>query len=169
MKLNNWNINTAKVTEWLHETKQGKSDNGQAITLSITLGNNCDSDDLRSTYWTAIRSIGSALDDFPMARTGRPSALPDDLELSATSVRNVVVAAFAAITNPEVMLTVILPHGRTGGSYDSIEDLANAFGQKAYDALVKGHKDNRWDGTMDGNVPVMTPPPVKAKEVETEE
>ena len=69
MKAENWNINIAKVQTWLD--KEDRGDNGQAITLSITLGNNCDDDDLRSTYWTAIRSIGSTFEDFPMARKGR--------------------------------------------------------------------------------------------------
>ena len=85
----NWRINTGKVTLWLNEEDRG--DNGKAIELSIMLGNNCNDDELRSTYWTAIRSIGSSFDDFPMARRGRESALPENIELSATSVKNAVV------------------------------------------------------------------------------
>lgn len=62
MKEDNWNINTNKVQLWLEQEDRG--DNGKAIELSIMLGNNCQDDELRSTYWTAIRSIGSSFDDF---------------------------------------------------------------------------------------------------------
>ena len=55
MKLENWNINIGKVQEWLEQADRG--DNGQAISLSITLGNNCKNDDLRSTYWLSLIHI----------------------------------------------------------------------------------------------------------------
>tara|TARA_R110002012_G_scaffold312420_1_gene523133 strand:- start:1425 stop:2039 length:615 start_codon:yes stop_codon:yes gene_type:complete len=160
MKEDNWNINTNKVQLWLEQEDRG--DNGKAIELSIMLGNNCQDDELRSTYWTAIRSIGSSFDDFPMARRGRESALPDAIELAATSVKNTVIAAFADITDSETVLKVILPHGRTGGSYATIGDLAEEYGNKAYRALVQGYKDGRWDGTMEDSVPQMASPAVKA-------
>jgi len=160
MKLDNWKINTHKVQLWLESGDRG--DNGKAIDLSIMLGNNCNDDELRSTYWTAIRSIGSSFEDFPMARRGRESALPEVIEMAATSVKNTVTAAFAAITDVEVILKVILPHGRTGGAYDDNNALGIAFGHKAYAALVIGFKDGRWNGDMDGNVPLMTAPDIKA-------
>ena len=162
MKIENWNKNIAEVEVWLNREDRG--DAGQAIGLSMTLGNSCESDELRSTYWTAIRSIGSVYDDFPKARRGRESALPDEIEQNATSVKNAVYDAFVGITDADIMLKVILPHGRTGGAYESIEDLAEAFGQKAFNALTQGYKENRWDGSMEGNIPQMTPPPVKEKE-----
>ena len=45
MKLENWNKNTAEVQSWLNTQDIG--DAGQAIALSITLGNNCNDDELR--------------------------------------------------------------------------------------------------------------------------
>ena len=135
---------------------------GQAISLSIMLGNNCNDDDLRSTYWTAIRSIGSPYESFPKARRGRESALPELVELNATSVKNAVYAAFVGISNTELLMTVILPHGRTGGAYSSVEDYAKNMAKKAYNALVQGYKDGRWDGTMEDSVPQMASPAVKA-------
>ena len=167
MKLENWNKNTAEVQSWLNTQDIG--DAGQAIALSITLGNNCNDDELRSTYLTAIRSIGSQYESFPKARRGRESALPDDIEVSATSVKNAVIAAFAGITNPELVMTVVLPHGRTGGAYADVNEFARVMGKKAYDALVKGYKENRWDGTMNGDIPALTPPPVKSTEGGEEE
>ena len=103
----NWIKNTTEVTMWLETEDRGE--HAQAISLSIMLGNNCDSDELRSTYWTAIRSIGSAFADFPKARRGRESALPEQIELSALSVKKSVHAAYVAISNPELITTVILP------------------------------------------------------------
>ena len=162
MKIENWNKNIGEVETWLNRKDRG--DAGQAIGLSITLGNSCESDDLRSTYWTAIRSIGSLFEDFPKARRGRESALPEDMEALAVSVKNAVYTAFAGITNAELLMTVILPHGRTGGAYTSIEEYAEKMAKTAYDNLVKGHKEGRWDGSMNGEIPSLTPPPVKTKE-----
>jgi hypothetical protein len=167
MNEKNWIKNTTEVAMWLEREERG--DNGKAIELSIMLGNNSNDDDMRSTYWTAIRSIGSTFADFPKARRGRESALPDEVEQNALSVKNVVYTAFAGISNQDVVLAAILPHGRTGGSYVTIDELAVSFGKKAYDALVKGYKEGRWDGSMNGEVPTMTPPAVKADDGGQEE
>ena len=167
MKQENWIKNTNAVQAWLELEDRGEV--GQAISLSITLGNATDSDELRSTYWTAIRSIGSPYDDFPAARRGRESSLPEEVDLNATSVKNAVITAFAGITSPDLITTVILPHGRTGGAYGGVMDFAQSMGKKAYDALVKGYKEGRWDGSMDGEIPTMTPPAVKSAEGGQEE
>ena len=68
-----------------------------------------------------------------------------------------------------MITTVILPHGRTGGAFEDINDLARNMGKKAYDALVKGYKEGRWDGSMNGEIPAMTPPAVKTAEGGQEE
>ena len=60
-----------------------------------------------------------------------------------------------------MITTVILPHGRTGGAFEDVEAFAQSMGKKAYDALVKGYKEGRWDGTMNGEIPALTPPAVK--------
>ena len=167
MKIENWNKNTNEVSAWLNQEDRG--DAGKAIELSVMLGNDCNDDELRSVYWTAIRSIGSSYETFPKARRGRESSLPEEADLSAISVKNAVVAAFAAITNAEMILTVILPHGRTGGAYSSIEEYAEVMGKKAYTALTQAFKEGRWDGTMNGEIPAMTPPAVKSAEGGQEE
>jgi len=164
MKLENWNINAAQVNLWLE--KENRPVN-PAIELSIMLGNDAEDDDERDTYWGAIRNLGKKYSDFPMARRGRESDIAPEVLLNATSVKNTVVAAFAAIGDSDVVLSVILPHGRTGGSYATINDLAEDMGDKAYRVLIKAHTDkngSRWDGSMNGNVPLMTPPPVKVKD-----
>jgi len=168
MNIKNWTKNTTEVTLWLE--KEDRGEHAQAIELSIMLGNNSNDDDMRSTYWTAIRSIGSAFADFPKARRGREPSIPEEADQHATSVKNAVYSAFVGISNPELLLTVILPHGRTGGSYADIEAMANHYAKQAYNALVKAYKEGRWDGTMNGEIPTMTPPAVKsASEVEEEE
>ena len=167
MKIDNWNKNTNEVQAWLELGDRG--DNGKAIELSIMLGNNCGSDELRSTYWTAIRSIGSTFEDFPAARRGRESALPETIDMSAISVKNAVITAYAGISNSELLLSVILPHGRTGGAYDDIQSYAQSMGKKAYNALTQAYKEGRWDGTMNGEIPAMTPPVVKSTEGGQEE
>ena len=167
MKIENWNKNVAEVQAWLELEDRG--DIGQAISLSIMLGNTCGDDELRSTYWTAIRSLGGQFESFPKARRGRESSMPEQMDIDAISVKNAVISACVGISNPELVLTVILPHGRTGGAYDTIEDLAASFGKKAYDALVKANKENRWNGDMNGDIPAMTPPAVKADDGGQEE
>lgn len=167
MKMENWNKNTAEVQAWPEMEERG--DVGQAIGLSIMLGNNADNDDMRSTFWTAIRSIGSSYETFPKARRGRESSLPEAVEISAISVKNAVIAAFAGIGNDDLILTVVLPHGRTGGAYADIQAYADSQGKKAYTALTQAYKEGRWDGTMNGEIPAMTPPAVKSADGGQEE
>ena len=84
MKMNNWTTNATKVRAWAGN--QPESDKLNAVMLSLTLGESADSDELRSTYWTAIRSIGSTMDGFPSARRGRESGLTDEVEIVLANV-----------------------------------------------------------------------------------
>ena len=95
MKQANWNVNTSKVRAWAE--KQPKSDNLSAVLLSLSLGDNAATDELRSTYWTAIRSIGSTMDGFPSARKGRESTLTEEQQIALANVESVVETAFASI------------------------------------------------------------------------
>ena len=167
MKRENWIKNVNGVTRWLEQDDRGEQ--GQAIQLSIMLGNNTDDEALMSTYWTAIRSIGSVFDDFPKARKGRESSLPSEVHNNVLSVRSLVHNAFVTMSNPEVILNVILPHGRTGGAYADMDALANYFADKAETALTTGYKSGRWDGTLVENNPQMVAPPVKGEEAQEEE
>ena len=69
MKKYNWVTNISIIKEWI-DTQLPSDDmltnnNINAIQLSITLGNNCNDAGLRSTYSTAIESIGSTMLGFP--------------------------------------------------------------------------------------------------------
>lgn len=170
MKMKNWTLNTNKVRAWAEN--QPKSDNLDAVLLSLTLGENAGTDELRSTYWTAIRSIGSTMEGFPAARRGRESTLSDEQELVLATVEESVASAIAQIPTEyhDLILSVIVPHGRTGGVYGSFSELVDSFRGKAHSYMVKAIKDNRWDGVdIEDGVPQITPTPVKADTEDSEE
>ena len=172
MKMKNWTLNTNKVRAWAEN--QDPSDNLNAVLLSLTLGDNAGTDELRSTYWTAIRSIGSTMEGFPSARRGRESTLTEAQELVLATVEESVAAAIAQIPteSQDMILSVIVPHGRTGGVYGSFSELVDSYRSKAHSYMIKSIKENRWDGLkVDKNgVPVIEPSPVKAEmEVSEEE
>ena len=164
MKKNNWISNANKVRAWAEN--QDPSDNLSAVMLSLQLGDNAANDDLRSTYWTAIRSIGSTMDGFPQARRGRESNLSETQELVLATVEESVATAIAAIPTEyhELILSVIVPHGRTGGVFDSFAALVAKMKKDAHNYMIQSIKDNRWDGeSVDGNgVPQITPRPIKS-------
>ena len=170
MKIKNWTLNTNKVRAWAEN--QPKSDNLNAVMLSLTLGDNAETDELRSTYWTAIRSIGSTMEGFPSARRGRESTLSDEQELVLATVEENVANAIAQIPTEyhNLILSVIVPHGRTGGVYGSFSELVDSFRSKAHSYMIKSIKDGRWDcQKMNDGVPVIQPTPVKADTEVSEE
>jgi hypothetical protein len=172
MKMKNWTLNTNKVRAWAEN--QEPCDNLSAVLLSLTLGDNANSDELRSTYWTAIRSIGSTMEGFPAARRGRESTLTEEQELVLATVEERVASAYATIPTEyhDMLLAVIVPHGRTGGVYEDFSALVASAKKSAHNYMVSAMKDNRWDGlnvNSDG-VPQITPRPTKADtEAEEEE
>ena len=146
MKMKNWTLNTNKVRAWAEN--QEPCDNLQAVLLSLTLGDNAGSDELRSTYWTAIRSIGSTMEGFPAARRGRESTLTEEQELVLATVEENVASAFASIPTEyhDMLLAVIVPHGRTGGVYGSMAELVSHYKKAAHNYMVTSMKEERFDG-----------------------
>ena len=72
MKKVTWVTRTIDIRLWLISIPEHKHNaNMDAIKLSIQLGDTAKNDKLRSTYWTAIRSIGSTLEGFPIERRKR--------------------------------------------------------------------------------------------------
>lgn len=163
MKIENWTMNTNKVQLWLESKDRGAS--GTAIAMTIELGNASKTDEERTTYWTAIRSIGKSHDDFPVAPRGTQSSMPMEAQLIADSVVEVVRNAFATISNAEMVLRVIFPSGHTGGAYADIDALADYYAKTAMKNMRAALKDNRWDGTADkdSGLPNMTAPPLNTK------
>tara|TARA_R100001510_G_scaffold34907_1_gene31439 strand:- start:1589 stop:2215 length:627 start_codon:yes stop_codon:yes gene_type:complete len=172
MKQANWKLNTNKVRVWAEN--QPPSDNLQAVMLSLTLGDSANTDELRSTYWTAIRSIGSTMDGFPSARRGRESTLTEEQEIVLATVEQKVIDAFAQIPTEyhDLLLSVIVPHGRTGGVYADYDDLVAYYKKSAHNYMMQSIKDGRFDGVAvdENGIPEITPRPTKADmEVSEEE
>lgn len=176
MKIKNWNMNTTKVRAWAEN--QPESDNLQAVLLSLTLGDNAATDELRSTYWTAIRSIGSTMANFPKARRGRESTLTDAQEIVLATVEEKVAAAYASIPTEyhATLLSVIVPHGRTGGVYATMDEMVANYKKQAHNYILSSMKDNRVALTDDGEFDLdsegmlqITPRPSKADSSEGSE
>lgn len=150
MKIKNWNMNTTKVRAWAES--QPESDNLQAVLLSLTLGDNAGSDELRSTYWTAIRSIGSTMANFPKARRGRESTLTDAQEIVLATVEQKVIDAYASIPTEyhAILLSVIVPHGRTGGVYATMDEMVANYKKQAHNYIMQSLKDGRIALTDEG-------------------
>ncbi len=161
MKKDNWVANTNRIKLWLDMEDRG--DAGDAITFTIGLGDKSNSEEMLTNYWTAIRNIGSEFDDFPKARVGQNDVLDTQSRANADSVHMNIMNAFATIGEDELILTTVLPHGRTGGVYDSMESFAKVVADKAVRDLVEAYKEERWTGEMNGNVPVVTPRPLNTK------
>lgn len=172
MKMNNWTTNATKVRAWAEN--QPKSDKLNAVMLSLTLGETADSDELRSTYWTAIRSIGSTMDGFPSARRGRESSLTDEQESVLATVEEKVASAFASIPTEyhDLLLSVIVPHGRTGGVFTDFSELVAHKKTQAHNYMMASMKENRWNGEdvdKKTGIPQITPRPTKAEDGGEEE
>jgi hypothetical protein len=171
MKMNNWITNATKVRAWAEH--QDPSDKLNAVMLSLMLGDSAETDELRSTYWTAIRSIGGTMEGFPSARRGRESTLTDEQEAVLVNVEESVASAIASIPTEyhAILLSVIVPHGRTGGVFDDFSAYVDSIRSKAHDYMTKAIKETRWDGVeVDGDgVPQITAMPTKADKEENEE
>ena len=170
MKMKNWTLNTNKVRAWAEN--QDPCDNLTAVMLSLQLGDNCGNDELRSTYWTAIRSIGSTMEGFPAARRGRESSLTTEQSQNVSIVEESVVAALSAIPTEyhAILLSVLVPHGRTGGVFEHFSDLVANSRKQAHNYMLTSIKEERWNGLdMDEGVPQIAPRPTKAEDEDNTE
>ena len=161
MKKDNWIANTNRVKAWLEVKERGEA--GDAIVFTIGLGDKSKSEEMLTNYWTAIRNIGSDFDDFPKARVGQNDVLDTQSRANADSVHANIMNVFATIGEDELILATVLPHGRTGGVYDSMQSFAKVIADKAVRDLVTAYKEDRWKGKMNGNVPIVTPRPLNTK------
>lgn len=168
MKNANWIRNTNMVRVWA-ETQED-CQQLQAINLSLQLGDMATDDDLRSTYWTAIRSIGSTLEGFPKARPGNSGGMSEKNTLAMDSIVIVAESVFASIPTEHhaFLLNYLVPHGRTGGVYETFEHLVadQIRGMKNY--VTSSLKDKRvtvdenGDFVLDDNGLIqITPRPTK--------
>ena len=170
MKEENWIRNTNPIRAWLNDEEE--TPKTQIIKGTIALGDEAENDEMRATYWVAIRNMGKGCDTFPQSNIGKPSTLPQEVQDNVLTVKNRLVRAFAEVGEQDLIMTVMFPHGKTGGAYPSFEDWVNAMAKKGVDALIKGYRakpEQRWNGEMVDGLPTLTPPPVKAKKAEADE
>ena len=165
MKQNNWNENANNVREWLETLEQSTAT--RAMSLSLELGDDSKNDDERTSFWSAVRSIGGKMEGFPVARRGNlPAYSEETLGIFATAVK-VVTTAYAAIPTElqSQMLAIFFPHGRTGGSYATFQDLVKSKVTECNRNLTDAIKENRWDGLMvlKNGMPDITPRMTKAE------
>ena len=164
MKLENWKTNIAKVENWMQTQDDGIK---MALESIIELGNHKSTDDEgRTAFWGSIRNIGSRLEGFPSARVGRESALSSTAQVNVATVAQTVENAFASIGEEYhgVLLSVVVPHGRTGGVYANWSAFCQEMSKKAGSYMMDSIKEKRWDGEeMNGEIPVITPTLTKAE------
>ena len=89
MQAKSWVKKIASVQSWLDEENRGND--GQAISLTISIGNHCQHPDVLSNYWRTIRRIGSKFDDFPFLRKTKKPSLPEDEVLKERALKVISV------------------------------------------------------------------------------
>ena len=140
MKKATWVIRTFDIRLWLRSIPEDEhNDSMAAIELSIQLGDKAKKDDLRSTYWTAIRSIGSGLDGFPRTRVS--------LEGSPTDWKSHEDICNAMVKRLEVCETI----GDDGFLHydESILKNLNQIAEK----LLQFKRSGQWNGRIVDGVP----------------
>jgi hypothetical protein len=120
-------------------------------------------------YWGSIRQMCGNLPNSPIRKGTQPS-IPAEALACVDSVVTQVQTAFAGITESnELILEVVLPfRNTTGKGFESMDELAAYMAGRAKDALVKAHKDGRWDGTLNDGLTGMTPPQPASKKEDSE-
>ena len=106
------------------------------------------------------------MDGFPSARKGRESTLTEEQQIALANVESVVETAFASIPTEyhATLLAVIVPHGRTGGVYSSMDEMTAYYVNQAHNYMVTSIKEGRFNGKLNkAGVPQITPRPTKAE------
>ena len=105
-------------------------------------------------------------------KRGRESSLSTKQSQSISIVEESVVAAMNAIPaeHRNLLLSVLVPHGRTGGVFEQFSDLVANSRKQAHNYMLTSIKEERWNGLdMEGGVPQITPRPTSADEDENTE
>jgi len=118
MKKDNWEKRTEKIRQWAED--QEESDNLTAILLSIQLGDKTSTDDLRKTYWTSVRSIGSGMKGFPFGP--RDGGLRKRFEEKVHSEKSNIEIKGRVVKDGDVhSLSGLRVTGRLGSGEEKIE------------------------------------------------
>lgn len=155
MENDKWIMKSNEIRAWLKHNDAGAM--STVITVNLDAGDEAASDEDRNRFWEAVRALCKTLPNSPIKK-GRGSTLEPAIQACVDSVQNRVQTAFATISDSDLILEVMLPHGKTGGVYADIDAFAKDMATKAVRVLKAALKDNRWDGTMtDDELTNMTP------------
>ena len=170
MKIENWNRNTTILRQFLDTV--GDCAQKTAVLMTIGIGDGCENEEMLGAYWAAVRNVGKGIEGFP-SFSGRPREnLTPEMEGNLAIVAAIVESVFAEVPTEtqEVLLKVIIPHGRKGGEYEDFDALVADQERKAVRVMTTAHKEKRWNMLdMDGNVPQITPTEVKSEGGNSEE
>lgn len=151
MKIDNWNVNTGKVLNWIEQNTETEPAVCGTLASIIALHDGNTDDDMRTSLWGSIRNIGAKFDTFPKARVGLTSLLDSETALNVDSVMSHVQGVFVTAFD-EIVQMVILPRGQTE-NYADAKAFGQAMAERAKGVLIKAYKEKRWDGTLNEGVP----------------
>lgn len=160
-----WNNRTSLIRGWLDNNDAGAMK--ALIEMTLDAGDISESEEERDRFWESVRAICKTLPNSPIKK-GRGSTLDPQIQGCVDGVVNRIQNAFATITDAELILEVMLPHGKTGGSYENIEAFAKDMSLKAQRVLKTALKEGRWDGTMNDDGLTGMTPPVKSSNDDSE-
>lgn len=163
-----WTSKVQTVNAWMEQNDAGSMSEVlklQNDLLAANVANPTEAERL----WTAIRAIGAMLPN-TFVKRGRGSTLSPEIQAAVDSVANAVETAFASFyeANWTLLSGIVLPHGKTGGSYATAQDAAKNDGARASRILKTALKENRWDGSAEDGMPLNLTPPM-APETEGDE
>ncbi len=158
MDMEKWTQRSTDIREWLKHNDAGAM--ATLIEQTLDAGDNSDNMEELDRFWEAVRAICKTLPNTPI-KQGRGSTLAPAIQACVDGVVNRIQTAFAVIGDSDLILEVMLPHGKTGGAYADIDAFANDMATKAQRVLKAALKDGRWNGTMTEDGLTGLTPPVK--------
>ena len=162
-----WIERSKEIRAWLEHNDAGAMN--ALIEQTLNAGDVAKSDDERNRFWEAVRAICKTLPNSPIKK-GRGSTLEPAIQACVDGVVNRIQNAFATISDSELILEVMLPHGKTGGAYADIDAFSKDMAMKAQRVLKAALKDGRWNGQMtEDNLTGLTPPVKESDGDSTEE
>ena len=156
MDMEKWTQRSTDIREWLKHNDAGAM--ATLIEQTLDAGDDSGQPEELDRFWEAVRAICKTLPNTPI-KQGRGSTLAPAIQACVDGVVNRIETAFAAIGDSDLLLEVMLPHGKTGGSYADIDAFAHDMATKAQRVLKAALKEERWNGTMtDDGLTGLTPP-----------
>jgi hypothetical protein len=147
-----WLLKTHHVRLWLASMPEEHNnlDICKAIAMTLELGDASTSEDLWSTYWTAILGMGAGMDGFPRYRRGREIKRTNRRMFSDDDIVDVMWEHMKFLnkiqSNQERKYDFFTSHDQI---FKHIIDL----GEK----LLRMKKKGKWNGNHVDGVPEMNP------------